>query len=150
MDAFIHFLIGYGDWGLLVAAFLAGSIVPFPSEAVLIGMLTLGINPWNLVIFATIGNTLGGLTNYGIGRMGKMEWIERWLHVKPQALEKAEKIMGGWGAWAGMLAVLPFVGAPVTIVLGLMRANFFISTLSMTISKFLRYVILMYGMSYLV
>ena len=148
MDAIIHLLVSYGDWGLLVAAFLAGSFIPFPSEAVLLAFQALGLDPFRLVIFATIGNTIGGLTNYGIGRMGKMEWIERWLHITPQNMEKAKRIMGGWGAWAGMLAVLPFVGAPVTIVLGLMRANFFISALSMTISKCLRYVLLVYGASF--
>ncbi len=148
MDAIIHLLVSYGDWGLLVAAFLAGSIIPFPSEAVLLAFLALGLDPVWLVVFATIGNTLGGLANYGIGRLGKPEWIERWLHVKPHQLERARRVMGGWGAWAGLLAVLPFVGGPVTVVLGLMRANLLISTVSMTFSKCLRYVILVYGASH--
>ena len=63
MDAIIHLLVSYGDWGLLVAAFLAGSIIPFPSEAVLLAFLALGLDPVWLVVFATIGNTLGGLAN---------------------------------------------------------------------------------------
>lgn len=149
MDTLINLLVSYGLWGLLAAAYLAGTFVPFPSEAVLVGLQTmhLGLDPWEMVIFATIGNVLGGMTNYGVGRLGKLEWIERWFRVSPQQLEKAQRVMGGWGAWAGLLAVLPFVGGPVTIALGLMRANFLISTVSMTISKFLRYVILMYGVS---
>lgn len=93
MDAVIAFLISYGCWGLLVAAFVAGSIVPFPSEAVFVGLQAIGLQPWELLVFATVGNTLGGMFNYGLGRLGKMEWIERWLHIKPGKVHRAQRFV---------------------------------------------------------
>lgn len=143
-------LITWGYWGLLVAAFLAGSVLPFSSEAVMGALQVAGLDPWKLVVFATVGNSLGGMLNYAIGRMGKPEWIEKYLHVKKADLERAEKFMGGHGAWMGCCAIVPVVGDAITVVLGLMRANIFISFASMTVCKFLRYVLLMYGVGLLV
>jgi membrane protein YqaA with SNARE-associated domain len=55
--------------------------------------------------------------------------------------------MGGRGAWMGFFAFVPILGSAITIVLGLMRANIPISVISITIGKFLRYVVLVYGAS---
>ena len=149
MDIIIDFLTGYGYWGMLLAAFLAGSFFPFSSEAVMVGLATAGLEPWPLAVYATIGNVLGGLFNYGVGRLGKPEWIERYLHVKPESLAKAERFMAGRGAWMGFFAFLPILGSAITIVLGLMRANLVISFISISLGKFLRYVLLIYGVSML-
>ncbi len=149
MDIIIAFLTGYGYWGMLLAAFLAGSFFPFSSEAVMVGLAAAGLEPWPLAVYATIGNVLGGLFNYGVGRLGKPEWIERYLHVKPESLAKAERFMAGRGAWMGFFAFLPILGSAITIVLGLMRANFVISFISISLGKFLRYVLLIYGVSML-
>ena len=97
------------------------------------------------VVYGTIGNVAGSLFNYGVGHMGKVEWIERYLHVSKEKLDKAEKFMGGHGAWMGFFAFIPLLGSAITILLGLMKANFFISLLSITIGKFGRYLILVYG-----
>ena len=82
--------------------------------------------------------------NYGFGRMGKMEWIEKYLHVKKESLDKAERFMAGRGAWMGFFAFLPLLGSAITICLGLMRANIIISVISITLGKFIRYAILAY------
>jgi membrane protein YqaA with SNARE-associated domain len=149
MDAIIGALMTGGYWGLLVAAFLAGSIIPFPSEAAFVGLQAIGLDPWKLVVFGTIGNVLGGMFNYGLGRMGKVEWIERILRIKRESLDKAMRFMEGRGAWMGLFAVLPFLGGPITVAMGLMRANVAISVLSMTIGKSVRYILLMYGVGQL-
>ena len=86
--------------------------------------------------------------NYGVGRMGRLDWIERYLHVKKESLDKAERFMNGRGAWMGFFAFLPLLGSAITIMLGLMRANRAISIVSITIGKFLRYLILVYGASF--
>lgn len=149
MDIIIDLLTGYGYWGMLLAAFLAGSFFPFSSEAVMVGLMAAGLEPWPLAVYGTVGNVLGSLFNYGVGRMGKTEWIERYLHVKPESLAKAERFMSGRGAWMGFFAFLPVLGSAITIVLGLMRANFLISFVSITIGKWLRYVLLISGASML-
>ena len=148
MDTLIALLISYGYWGMLVAAFVAGSFFPFSSEAVMVGLQAAGLSPWGLVIYGTIGNVLGSIFNYGIGRLGRLDWIERYLHVQKQDLERARRFMAGRGAWIGFFAFLPIIGTGIAIVLGLMRSNFFISIVSIALGKFLRYVVLVWGASF--
>ena len=143
----MSFLVDWGYWGMLVAAFLAGSFFPFSSEAVMVGLQAAGLDPLSLVIYGTIGNVLGSLFNYGVGRMGKLEWIERYLHVKRESLDKAQRFVGGRGAWMGFFAFLPILGSAITILLGLMKANFAITLFSVSVGKFLRYMLLVYGAS---
>lgn len=145
MDVITDILISYGYWGMLITAFIAGSFFPFSSEAVMMGLMAAGLNPWGLVVYGTIGNVLGSMFNFFVGRMGKVEWIEKYLHVSKEKMDKAIRFMGGRGAWMGFFAFLPVLGSAITIVLGLMRANIPISITSITIGKFLRYVILIYG-----
>lgn len=145
MDAFINLLMQYGYWGMLISAFTAGSFFPFSSEAVMFGLMAAGLDPFTLAIYGTIGNVLGSLVNYGIGRMGKMEWIERYLHVSKKDLDKAERFMAGRGAWMGFFAFMPIIGSAITIALGLMRANLLITTISITLGKIVRYAILIWG-----
>ena len=146
----MEFLLSYGYMGMLVAAFLAASILPFSSEAVMVGLQAAGLDPIFLIVYGTIGNVLGSMFNYTIGRLGKMEWIEKYLHVKKEDLDKAHRFMAGRGAWMGLLSVIPVVGDVITVALGLMRANVVIVVISLTISKLLRYVLLVYGASFFI
>lgn len=138
-------LIDYGYWGMLVAAFLAGSFFPFSSESVMLALLAAGLEPWPLVAYGTAGNVAGSVFNYAVGRMGRLEWIERYLHVGQRELDRAQRFMAGHGAWMGFFAFLPLLGSAITILLGLMRANIPISLASITAGKLLRYLILVYG-----
>ena len=143
MDSIIAFLIDYGYMGMAISAFLAASILPFSSEAVMVGLLAAGLDMWALIVWGTVGNVLGSMFNYGIGRMGKMEWIEKYLHTKPEDLERAQRFMKGRGAWMGLFSWVPVIGDVITIALGLMRANVTIFIVSVTISKLVRYILLM-------
>lgn len=145
MDALIQLLTEYGYLGMLAAAFLAGSFFPFSSELVMVGLMAAGLDPLLLVVYGTVGNVLGSVFNYGVGYMGRMDWIEKYLHVRKEKLERTRQFLAGRGAWMGILAFLPILGSVVTIVLGLMRANMTITFISITIGKFLRYLLLVYG-----
>ena len=142
-QALTDFLLNYGYWGMLIAAFLAGSFFPFSSEAVMLGLFAAGLKAEPLIIYGTIGNVLGSMFNYSVGRLGRTEWIERYLHVKKKDLDKAKRFMAGHGAWIGFFAFLPIIGSAITICLGIMRANIAISTISITVGKLLRYIALM-------
>ena len=72
MDAFLHYLTEWGYIGMFISAFLAGTILPFSSEAVLLACIGLGLDPVWSTISTTAGNALGGLTCYWIGHLGKM------------------------------------------------------------------------------
>lgn len=141
----IEYLIQFGPMGMFLAAFLAGSFFPFSSEAVMIALMAMGVEPWELIIYGTAGNVLGSVFNYCIGRMGKEEWFERYLHVKPEHMDKARRFMRGRGAYMGFFAFIPLLGSAITILLGLMRANVVITFVSIIIGKLLRYIILIYG-----
>ena len=132
MGYIIDFLINWGYWGMLASAFLAGSFFPFSSEVVMSGLQAAGLDPIPLVIYGSIGNVLGSLFNYGVGRLGKMEWIEKYLHVKKEKLDQAERFMADRGAWMGFFAFIPILGSAITIVLGLTVAG------QMTADKFVR------------
>ncbi len=147
MDAFIHFLISYGCYGMFVAAFLAASILPFSSEVVMAALQTAGTSPIQLLIWGTLGNVLGSMFNYWIGRNAKLEWIEKYLHVKKKDLDRAVKFMNGRGAMMGFFSFIPVIGDGITVALGIMRANVLITTISIFIGKLLRYIVLIYGVS---
>ena len=126
---------------MFLAAFLAGSFFPFSSEAVMLALMAMGVDPWLLIIYGTAGNVLGSVFNYCIGRMGKEEWFEKYLHVKKEDLEKAFTKM----PYMGFFAFIPLLGSAITILLGLMRANVVITFASITVGKVLRYIVLIYG-----
>lgn len=145
MESLIEILTDYGYIGMFISAFLAGSIFPLSSELVMLGLLAAGLDPWQLVAYGTIGNTLGSMFNYWIGSLGRIDWIEKYLHVKKKELDRAQRFLAGRGAWMGFFAFLPVIGEGITIVLGLMRANVILTTVSVTIGKFARYSLLALG-----
>lgn len=142
MESVIDFLIQYGYWGMTVSAFLAGSIFPFSSETVVVALLLAGLEPWPLFLSATVGNSLGSMFNYGLGTLGRMEWIERYAHVKREKVERMQRWLQGRGAWVGSLCFLPVFGSVLSVTLGFMRANPYITAVSITIGKAVRYAIL--------
>lgn len=145
MDSLIEILTNYGYVGMLISAFLAGSIFPLSSEVVMLALLAAGLDPWQLVIYGTIGNVLGSMLNYGIGMLGRIDWIEKYLHVNKKELDRAKRFMAGRGAWMGFFSFLRVIGEGITIVLGLMRSNVAITVISVIIGKFLRYALIIYG-----
>lgn len=138
-------LAEYGYWGLLIASFLAATILPFSSEVVFSALIAAGLDMWTLIIYATIGNAAGGSTCYYLGRLGKVEWLERWFKIKPESIDKAVGRLQGKGALMGFFGFLPAVGDLVLVALGFMRANTTMVMISMTIGKLLRYILIGYG-----
>lgn len=142
MDAIVDFFIDWGYLGLFLSAFVAGSILPFSSEVVLTVLVQMGLDPMICLISASVGNTLGGLVCYGLGYLGNMEWIERWLKVNKESLDRVDKFVKRYGAWMGLFGVLPWVGEAIIVLLGLMRSNVYLTTLTMFIGKAVRYALI--------
>lgn len=127
----------WSDWigpefslgGLFTASFLSATLLPGGSEAVLFGVLKL--HPqlyWPALGLATLGNTLGGMTSYLLGRLfpqGKplkgLKWVSR--HGSPALLL----------AWA------PIIGDALCVAAGWLRVNPWWSALFMALGKFARY-----------
>lgn len=142
METITQFFIDWGYIGLFISAFVAGSILPFSSEVVLTVLVQMGADPTLCLISASVGNTLGGLVCYWLGYLGNMEWIERWLKIDKQKMDKVSGFVKRYGAGMGLFGVLPWVGEVIIVLLGLMRANVYITTFTMFIGKFIRYLLI--------
>ena len=142
MDALAQFFIDWGYIGLFISALVAGSILPFSSEVVLTILVQMGADPTLCLISASVGNTIGGLLCYWLGYLGNMEWIERWLKIEKQKMDKASGFVKRYGAVMGLFGVLPWVGEAIIVLLGLMRANVYVTTITMFIGKFIRYLLI--------
>ncbi|MDR1877636.1 MAG: DedA family protein [Flavobacteriaceae bacterium] len=141
-------LIEYGYFGLFLASFLAATILPFSSEVVLAGMLFMGGDPLISIIVASLGNWSGGMVNYFLGKLGKVEWIEKYLKVKHEKVNKMRRYLDGKGASIAFFSFLPVIGDMIPIALGYMRANIYIVSVSMFTGKMLRYLVIMYGVDW--
>lgn len=130
-----------GLFGLFLGCLLSATVVPFSSEALVAGALLLDYSPWTVVLVATLGNTIGGMTCYLLGRLCKWSWIEKWLRVKEETLAKAHEKVEKYGSLAALLAWLPVVGDPIAIALGLMRTRVLPTTVLMFLGKGLRYMV---------
>lgn len=142
METLTQFLIDWGYWGLFFSALIAGSIVPFSSEAVMLVLVHMGLDPVLCVVSAASGNTLGGMSCYWIGTLGKSEWITR-LGVKEKQLDKARRFLAGRGAMMAFFSFLPTIGEAIAIVLGLMRSNVWLTAAAMLAGKTARYIVVL-------
>ncbi|MEX5728406.1 membrane protein YqaA with SNARE-associated domain [Rhodovulum iodosum] len=127
---------------LFAAAFGAATFLPFQSEVVFVALQLAGeIGLPALIVVASIGNTLGAVVNYVMGR-----WIEhfrhrRWFPATEAQLERAQRWYGRWGVWTLLLSWAPF-GDPITLVAGLMRTRFALFLALVTLAKTGRFVAL--------
>lgn len=136
-------LIAWGYIGVFIASFLAATVLPFSSEVVLTGVLLAGADYWPCMIAATLGNFLGGMSCYYLGRLGKVEWIEKYLKLNVAKLLKVQHWIEGKGSVMAFFVFLPGVGDFIAVALGFLRGNVWIVSVSMLLGKFLRYVVWM-------
>ncbi len=127
--------------GLFFVAFLAATIFPAQSEAVLIGLLsTKSYSTALLLAVASLGNILGSLLNWWLGRRIEDFKDKKWFPVKEEGLLKAQRFYMKYGRWSLLLSWLPFIGDPMTVVAGVMRERLWIFLSLVTIAKVGRYV----------
>lgn len=116
-------------WGLFISSFLAATLLPGGSEAVLFGVLKL--HPelfWPALLVGTLGNTLGGMVTFGMG----------WMLPQTQQLKHVEKVRH-YGTPALMLAWVPLVGDALCLAAGWLRLNWWKAALFIAVGKFARY-----------
>lgn len=131
----------YGS--LFLAALVAATILPAQSEAVLAGLLLTGTySAVFLVLVAGIGNVLGSIVNWLLGRGVERFRQARWFPVSAKNLERAGRWYRRYGWWSLFLSWLPIIGDPLTVAAGIMREPFWRFLLVVSIAKFGRYVVL--------
>lgn len=144
MDAFIEslsqLLIEWGVPGLFISSFIAGSILPFSSEIVLMALIKLGLDPTSCLVSATLGNTIGGMTCFWMGHLGKLDWLEKYLHIKKKKVNNMQVTLQNKGSYMAFFSFVPIIGGVIVVTLGYMRSNVWLTTSSMFIGKLLRYI----------
>lgn len=137
-----HFLFPYVcrmiEWGLIGLfglCFLASTIIPFPSEAALLFFLNSGdYSPASVLIVASLGNCIGGSTNYLLGYYGR-----KMLGKKQQI--RSESLVRRYGFWTALFSWVPVIGDPLLVVLGVYRVPFCKTIALMSLGKVVRYLI---------
>jgi len=127
--------------GLFAAAFVAATLLPMQSEAVLGALAHRGGHPLLLLwAVATAGNVLGSVVNYGLGRWLAQFEGRRWFPASPGQIRRAEGWYRRWGRWSLLASWLPLVGDPLTVVAGMLRERLGLFLLLVTLAKGGRYV----------
>lgn len=129
--------------GLFLAAFGAATLLPMQSEAVLVGMLLSDRYIIStLLAVAIVGNVLGSVLNWVLGRCVERFRHKRWFPVSEAKLAKAQQSYLRYGHWSLLLSWVPIIGDPLTVVAGVMREPFWRFLLIVTLAKGMRYLVL--------
>ncbi len=126
--------------GLFLSALLAATIIPFSSEVLLVGMLASeDFSAWGLLFAASVGNTLGSVINWGLGRYCQHWKNHRWFPVTQRQLDRASQYFIRYGVWSLLLAWVPVIGDPITFAAGVLGVRFPVFLVLVAISKTGRY-----------
>ncbi len=129
--------------GLFAIAFVAATIFPAQSEAALVALLIAGTHsPVLLVAVASLGNVLGAVVNWALGRGVERFRDRKWFPVSPASLDRATKWYRKWGRWSLLLSWAPIGGDALTVAAGVLREPFWSFVLLVTIAKTARYILL--------
>ncbi len=129
--------------GLFLSALVAATVLPAQSEAVLAALVLAGEQPiWALVLVASVGNVLGSVVNWLLGR-GLVSFRDKpWFPASPAALARAEGRYKRHGRWSLLLSWVPIIGDPITVVAGVLRESIWVFLALVTVAKVGRYVVL--------
>ena len=128
---------------LFSLSFLAATLLPLGSEALLVYDVTQNYSLYLLWFFATLGNTLGSVLNYWLGLKGEA-YLEKRGHISAQKIAKARAFFATYGGWTLLLSWVPIIGDPLTFIAGVLRYNFKYFTLIVFVAKGLRYAVIIF------
>lgn len=137
----MEWLIDYGYVGLFLGSFLAATVVPFSADVLLVVLLAAGADPYLAIALATIGNWLGGLTSYWLGRIGKWSWLEKYFGIRQEKLERQRERIMRWGSLLAFMTWLPVIGDVLAVALGFYRIGFVRSAVFMLLGKGTRFIL---------
>ena len=142
-------LILFSYFQLSLISFLAATILPFSSEVVLTTMyLSNSFETYYLLIFASIGNIMGSITNWYLGKKITLFQNRKWFPVSREQLERSREYFQKYGLWSLLLAWVPIIGDPLTLLAGVLKVRFSIFFLLVSISKISRYMFILYLASF--
>ena len=129
--------------GLFAIAFVAATILPAQSEAALVGLLVAGTqSPVLLVAVASLGNVVGAVVNWALGRGVERFRDRKWFPVSSTSLDRATDWYRRWGRWSLLLSWAPIGGDALTVAAGVLREPLWSFVVLVTIAKTARYIVL--------
>ena len=129
---------------LFASAFLAATIFPFYSEVILTSLLYKGLSPFWLWLAATLGNTLGALLNWYMGRY-LLHFTDRaWFPFRADGLRRSQQWFQRYGKWSLLFAWLPVGGDALTFIAGTMRIGWIPLLVLAGIGKGIRYLVVIW------
>jgi membrane protein YqaA with SNARE-associated domain len=129
--------------GLFGTAFLAATILPAQSETMLVGLLAADrFSIALLLLAASLGNVLGSVVNWALGRGIERFRGRRWFPASDAALERATRWYSRYGRWSLLLSWLPIGGDALTVVAGVLREPLWSFVAIVAIAKTGRYLAL--------
>ncbi|WP_371927287.1 YqaA family protein [Methylomonas subterranea] len=130
--------------GLFLSAFISSTIAPGGSEAVLAYLVnSQRYVVGQLVVVATIGNTLGALTTWWLGHWAAKRYPAEAL--LPDSRRKSLRTVRDWGSWALLFSWLPIVGDGLCFAGGWLKLSLFSSIFAIFLGKALRYIAVAYA-----
>jgi membrane protein YqaA with SNARE-associated domain len=125
---------------LFLSSFLAATIFPAQSEIVLVSLnIANNHDKFLLVAIATIGNVLGALVNWFIGYYLIKFRNKKWFPIQKKKIDKYSRFYQKWGMLSLLLAWVPIVGDPLTVIAGIFKTNILLFLILVTIGKLSRY-----------
>ncbi len=162
----VNLINGLGDIGVFIGMFLESSVVPIPSEVVIIGASSVGIPVVSIALFGSLGATLGAMVGYLLGRYAAMPVILKYgkfVLIKPHHIERAEKFAKKYGVCsvligrvlpivpfkvfsiAAGITKIPFVPFVVCTLIGVVPRIFLLSMFGMGLAKFTKPTLMIAG-----
>jgi membrane protein YqaA with SNARE-associated domain len=127
--------------GLFASAFIAATIFPMQSEALLVGLVLADrYSLAGLLLAASVGNTLGAVLNWLLGRSIERFRTRPWFPASEDKLQKAQAWYRKYGKWSLLLSWLPIAGDAITVVAGVLREPLPTFLALVFIAKTFRYV----------
>lgn len=128
--------------GLFLAALLAATLFPAQSEVGLATLIMSGDYTISLlIIIATLGNVLGSVVNWLMGRGVERFANRKWFPITPAQMAKAKRRYHRYGRWSLLMSWAPLIGDPLTLVAGVLREPLGSFLVLVTLAKGVRYVV---------
>jgi membrane protein YqaA with SNARE-associated domain len=127
---------------LFGSAFLAASLFPAQSELLLTSLIV--SEKYSVLILlavASAGNVAGSILNYYIGRYLMHFKNHKYFPIKENMLETSKKYFKKYDSKILLMAWMPVIGDPLTVVAGAFRTNIWMFILLVSIGKTFRYMI---------
>ncbi len=130
-------------FGLFLSALLSATLLPGTSEVMLVSLSMQNYDALTLWVWVTLGNTIGSIVNWLLGRYLTRFQHKPWFPFKPDSMQKSQRWFKKYGVWSLLMAWAPIIGDGLTFIAGLMRVRFGLFFVLTATGKGMRYFVIL-------